>query len=58
MKSNMKITKKELLIMAGLLWIFAGSMVMKIGIESYFKLNTHALYYTPIIIGVFLLFYF
>ena len=58
MKSKMSVTKKELLIMAGILWVFAGSMVMKVGIESYFNLNVHALYYTPIIIGVFLLFYF
>ena len=58
MKIKTSVTKKELLIMAGILWIFAGSMVMKIGIESYFRLNIRALYYTPIIIGVFLLFYF
>lgn len=58
MKIKTSVTKKDLLIMAGILWIFAGSMVMKIGIESYFRLNIRALYYTPIIIGVFLLFYF
>lgn len=43
MKIKTRLTKKELLIMAGILWIFAGSIVMKIGIGSYFKLNTHAI---------------
>lgn len=58
MKFKNTFDKKELLEIAGLVWIFAGFMVMKVGIEAYFKLKANALFYIPIIILVFCIFYF
>lgn len=58
MEKSKKVTKKQFLLLAGILWIFAGTMVMKVGIESYSKIRTNIVYFFPIIILVFIVFYF
>lgn len=58
MEKSKKVTKKQLLLLAGILWIFAGIMVMKVGIESYSKIRTNIVYFFPIIMLVFIVFYF
>lgn len=58
MKYLKDVSKKELLLIAGIIWIFAGTMVMKVGVESYSMIRTKVLYYVPIMIIVFVVFYF
>ncbi|MET3616384.1 hypothetical protein ABID14_000004 [Peptoniphilus olsenii] len=50
--------KKVLIVIAGLLWMFTGFMVTKIGLEAYIELNANALFFIPISILIFYLFYF
>lgn len=58
MKYIKDVSRKELLLIAGIVWILAGSMVMNVGIESYFKIETRILYFIPIMVIVFISFYF
>lgn len=58
MKYIKHVSRKELLLIAGIVWILAGSMVMKVGIESYFKIETKIIYFIPIMVIVFISFYF
>lgn len=51
-------TKKRLVEIAGLLWLFAGSMVTKIGIQAYGDVGKESLIYLPITGLIFGLFYF
>lgn len=51
-------TKKRLVEIAGLLWLFAGSMVTKIGIQAYGDVGKESLVYLPITGLIFGLFYF
>ena len=58
MKYIKDVSRRELLLIAGIVWILAGIMVMKVGIESYFKIETEIVYFIPIILIVFISFYF
>lgn len=50
-------TKKRLVEIAGLLWLFAGSMVTKIGLQAYGDLGKESLLYLPLTVLIFGFFY-
>ena len=51
-------TKKRLVEIASLLWLFAGSMVTKIGLQAYGDLGKESLIFLPLTGLIFGLFYF
>lgn len=46
-------SKKRLVYIAGLLWLFAGSMVTKIGIQAYGDVGKKSLVYLPLTVLIF-----
>jgi small-conductance mechanosensitive channel len=58
MKDKLSINKKYLILIAGLVWVCAGSMVIRIGLPLFLRLAPENLWLIPLGIIVFLVFYF
>lgn len=50
--------QKLLTLFAGFVWLIAGFMVTKIGVEAYSNLNSTAFRFIPLTVVIFILFYF
>lgn len=57
MRKKLSIPKNYLMLIAGIVWMFAGFMVMKIGIPEFVNIISDKLIYILLAIIVFLIFY-
>lgn len=57
MKEKLSIRKNYLMLISGILWIMAGTMVMNIGVPILTKLIVHGFWYLLFAVATFLVFY-